>query len=498
MKTRWQFTLLAILFLVLVMFVAMSGTPIVVLYKSSEGDTASQNPFARYVGTFARLQGYRVRYHDIDAALPPDTVMKNARAIVTVFHDPVMANAEAYIQWLSQQILHQRKVVILGNFGAYSPDGELWYDRAMLNPLFNLLGFDFQENWTDDPALLDIAQQDRGMLGADTPLTPERLTHYFTLRPLYSEVQAFLTLQRRDIPDSESVLVAKTPVGGIAMHYTFTTDPDTPQQLLNLKKFIAACLRDPIPAGTVPDKRILALYKHSEDAEPAISFIARFLSTDLIRLGYWPEYYAIDQEGVPDALDMSSYQAVISWFRTPYMNDAEQYVAWLLRQIQERRKVVILGNFGAFGILHDHPGLNTTWFLSHSELNRFFYPFGVEFMANWVDDPALLELQVKVPEMVEAERSLGPEDLRNYFYWRSVYPENAVYLQVTRRDHPSAESAFVVRTPFGGFAFEGYIYAIDPDTSEVQFFLNRFQFLQECLEYPTDTGILRLVNRELR
>jgi hypothetical protein len=171
------------------------------------------------------------------------------------------------------------------------------------------------------------------------------------------------------------------------------------------------------------------------------------------------------------------------------------YIDWLLAQIQAGRKVVILGNFGAFGTAYKEAGTETTWLLSHSELNRFFYPFGVEFMANWIGDSELLEVREKSPEMVEHETTLEPEDFRHYFYWKSVYPENVVYLKVGRKDLPAAESAFIVRTPFGGFAFEGYLYKSDPDTSEIRFLLNRRQFLQECLEYRSERGIVNLVNR---
>lgn len=453
---------------------------LLVLYKSSENDTAEQNIFAYHLQAFAEEQGYAIAYHDIEASLPSDKEMQEVQAIVTVFNGSIMKNARAYIDWLSEQILSRKKVLVLGNFGAFSPDGKEWFDNAALNRVYHLMGLEFVGNWTDDPKLIRIAAKEPDMVEFEAELDPTGLTHYFTIHSLNPDNEVFLTLTRTDLDDSDSAVIVKTPVAGLAIeNYVFTPGEEgEAKKLLDLETFFKTCLSGPIPEGAVPDKRILALYKTTEDASPGKTLVARFLTKDLLALGYWPDYYAIDDADLPDEQAMERYQAVLSWFRTSDMEDSETYSDWLLAQIQAGRKAVILGNFGAFGQsqgddkpLEQNPGLN-----------RFFTEFGLEYKGNWTGDAKLLELTRKVSAMVEDEATLNPDDLRHYYEWESVNDDNMVYLEVRRTDLPDSESAFIVRTPFGGFAFEGYLYKSDPRTLDVSFLLNRRQFLNTCLE----------------
>jgi hypothetical protein len=391
-----------------------------------------------------------------------------------------MKNANIYIRWLSEQILNNKKVIVIGNFGAFSPDGKVWYDNATLNQFYYLLGLEFIGNWTNDPKLIRITSQKADMVEFEAPLTSEQLTHYFTIKSLRPDNQIFLSLTRTDLDDSESAVVVKTPVGGLALeNYVFTQVKGETKKLLNLERFFDTCLRDPIPNGAVPDKRILALYKTTEDVSPEQTLIARFLTKDLVALGYWPKYYPIDKDGFPGKKDMEACQAILSWFRTPDMQNAEAYIDWLLTQLQNGRKVIIFGNFGAFSEKQDKEEV----FVENPKLNEFFKLFGLEYKGNWTGDPKLLKISRKDSNIVEQETTLKPEDLQHYYEWKSLRPENTVYLEVVRSDLPESESAFIVQTPFGGFAFEGYIYKSDPKTLEVAFLLNRRQFLAECLDY---------------
>jgi hypothetical protein len=206
---------------------------------------------------------------------------------------------------------------------------------------------------------------------------------------------------------------------------------------------------------------------------------------DLILLGYWPEYLAVEQAMTLPANTLSSYQAVITWFQTPALDQAEAYCDWLSTQIREGRKVMIFGNFGAFGKAQTDAGTGQKTLAENPRLNEFFKNFGIEYQGNWIGDPNILVPHEKVPEMVEQEAKFKPADFRHYYYWKSVNPENKLFLTVSRKDQPESESAFIARTPFGGFAFEGYIYKSVPKTPQVSFFLNRTAFLKECLEYKS-------------
>ena len=49
----------------------------------------------------------------------------------------------------------------------------------------------------------------------------------------------------------------------------------------------------------------------------------------------------------PDDVKMAPYLAVITWFTEPAMKDARGYNEWLLHQIDNGKKIIVLGDYGA-------------------------------------------------------------------------------------------------------------------------------------------------------
>jgi hypothetical protein len=222
----------------------VTSQSLLVLYKSSEGDTAEGNIFVYYLQPFALSQNYKLMYHDIDKSFPSDAVMKDTDAIVTVYNGPIMKNAKGYIEWLTQQSRDNKKIVIIGNFGAFSTDGKEWYDGSALNTFYHEMGLEFAGHWTNDPKLIKVAYKDPKMIGYETDITPKALTHYFLIKSVHPDNVVYLSLMRNDLEESTSAVVVKTPNGGMAMeNYVFTPVAGQTKQLLHLERFFVECLQ---------------------------------------------------------------------------------------------------------------------------------------------------------------------------------------------------------------------------------------------------------------
>lgn len=217
---------------------------LLVLYKSSEGDTADKNIFIYHLQPFALSQKYKLMYHDIDKSLPSESVMNNTDAVVTTFNGPIMKNAKAYIDWLTQQSHKNKTIVVIGNLGAFSPDGKEWYDGSVLNKFYHEMGLEFAGHWTNDPKLIKIAYKDPKMIGLETEITSNILTHYFLIKSVDPDNVVYLSLMRNDLKDSESAVVVKTPKGGMAMeNYVFIQVSGQTKKLLHLERFLVESLK---------------------------------------------------------------------------------------------------------------------------------------------------------------------------------------------------------------------------------------------------------------
>jgi len=92
------------------------------LYKSTDNATDINNAVLNHLGEPLKKLGYDVDYRDVLKELPSSEMMKHYDGIVTFFLNPLYPDPSKYMSWLSGQIKEGRKVIIIGNFGAYSSD----------------------------------------------------------------------------------------------------------------------------------------------------------------------------------------------------------------------------------------------------------------------------------------------------------------------------------------------------------------------------------------
>lgn len=467
---------------------AQNEKNLLVLLKESEGVTEQNNPFRLYLHQSLEKSGYRIKYFNIESHLLSPAELKDIYAIVTWYNSSIMKNPEQYLEWLVQQIYQKRKIIILDNLGAYSRDGNTWLTNNALNRFFLPFGLEFNGNWTNNPELLEIVEYDRHFVGKDISVKNKILNHYFWIKSTHPDNRSYLVIRREDVPESESHFIVQTPFGGFAMqNYVSEFSEGHQQFFLNLVPFVRSCLKEPIQSNSLSGKNILALLKRSEIQETSESLIHRFAFKPLLESGYMTTYHFVE-DGFPEPQEMQKYAAIITWFQTPDMLNGEKYIDWALEQIKAGRKMIIIGNLGCFkavkNVISDEGvPVSINWWITWPELNNFLYPFGVEFLGGWVGDPNVLQISHKESRIVEKDIQFGKEDLKHYYTWRSVHPENQVFLEVERKDQANSKSAFILRTPYGGMAFEGYLMKWDALQNRLNFYLNIPEFLKECLDY---------------
>ena len=107
---------------------------------------------------------------------------------------------------------------------------------------------------------------------------------------------------------------------------------------------LALILFEPLSAGVIP-RKILALYKTSEKRSPEHNEISEYVQLVLNNLGLVVEY-ADAEDTLPPIWAMPEYLGVITFFYNDGMRRAGRYRKWLLRLLENGKKVVIFGNFG--------------------------------------------------------------------------------------------------------------------------------------------------------
>lgn len=212
-------------------------------------------------------------------------------------------------------------------------------------------------------------------------------------------------------------------------------------------------LIEPVP------RRVLVLYDKSntEAGELAYDNAHRYLAMPLEYLGYGAEY--LDANGpLPSDVLHGRYAGVISWFSAPLAN-APAYSDWLLGQLEDGLKAVILGD----------PGVTLAG------------PLG-EFMGlRSVSLPDQRDLTI-----VAHDDLLGFEGMpeRPSFFESGYTPTRAgLTTHLTLRDPKGTELYPVITGPWGGVATAPWILQ-QATEFQLRWILDPFAFLERSLDLP--------------
>ncbi|MEA1946776.1 MAG: hypothetical protein U9N83_05680 [Thermodesulfobacteriota bacterium] len=230
--------------------------------------------------------------------------------------------------------------------------------------------------------------------------------------------------------------------------------------------------------------KILMLYK---ERDPDHEGILHILTGFIDKAGFtWDKMDVEKLLMEKDKINLSQYKGIMTCYQTSRMVGGDVYPYWLVKQMEAGRRILIIGSYGAYqGLIPKPDGTLIERSESIKTINTFFRPFGLEFRFGWTGEVKNLSITKKVEDMVEHEVKLKPEDINYYQFYKSVNPENRVYLEIERKDMFDSKSAFIVHTPFGGMILEGYGYLWDSKKKKTLQRVDMVRFIKEALEGDT-------------
>ncbi|MBI3017338.1 MAG: hypothetical protein HYY62_05020, partial [Deltaproteobacteria bacterium] len=211
--------------------------------------------------------GLKLIYWDVNqGTLPDDAMMKRYRGIVTWFDDKQMVKAQAYCEWLEKQIKKNKKILILGEFGAEKDlkTGESISEMG-IQKVFRSLNLQWSGGKQETPWRLHIDHKVSSMVEFERTLVYEA-DSYTKVTSLDSKNRVYLSATQENSGE-KFALVVVTPQGGyVAPGYAVYRDPSTQLKQWRLNPFLffqeVFDVRDiPRPDTTTLDgKRILFIH----------------------------------------------------------------------------------------------------------------------------------------------------------------------------------------------------------------------------------------------
>jgi hypothetical protein len=223
------------------------GRTILALYKSEDGQKADDNEIHNFLEPVLADLGLKVTYWDVDEAMPTLFDLGGIRAVISWFRSGTMQNPDQYLSFLDQAIGSGRKVVIIGNMGAYeykTTDGtEEYVDQALVNLTLGKLGLWYQGDWTDDPGVIRIAHKVPEIVDTGDEQDAARSAFYYRFLPVDKDLQVYLSLTRSDKPFAPSPVIVTNRNGGFILSgYIYDMKDRKPRMLINFNEFLSRAL----------------------------------------------------------------------------------------------------------------------------------------------------------------------------------------------------------------------------------------------------------------
>lgn len=226
--------------------------------------------------------------------------------------------------------------------------------------------------------------------------------------------------------------------------------------------------------GPVP-RKIVVLYDSRFFESVEQTLVHRMAQMPLNHLGLLLEYYDVNKE-LPEVDSMDDVLGVLTWFQSDSMKDPEGFLSWAQDVISSGKRFVILGDFG---VSRNLEGRRTPL----PTINRFLSKLGIRNEGEWINFTYDIKLVEKDLRIFEFERPLS--GVLPSFEWISKIDDNVTsHLVAVREGEPDRKSQIAVTTPNGGFISPGYVYFEEESRSQLQWYVNPFEFFR--LAYDTD------------
>jgi hypothetical protein len=200
-------------------------------------------------------------------------------------------------------------------------------------------------------------------------------------------------------------------------------------------------------------RKILALYKRSDEEDFSESALCSFAEPVLNHLGFFLDYHAVEDE-LPGEAAMQQYHGILTWFGSSEMPHPDAYVTWLEHQLGHGRKVVILGNFGAWADQETH--------IPYRRAHTFFQRMGAKLYQTYFSNAPAQEIVYYDPALMDYEYELDLSDTEVMEQKiLSTDPRNTVILRL--HDKKLGDIEPIIITTTGALALGDYIlHGTDP------------------------------------
>ncbi|MBF0199050.1 MAG: hypothetical protein HQL32_15140 [Planctomycetes bacterium] len=435
---------------ILCFFSPLSSREILCLYKSSEGTTDKENEIRWHIHRDLLSLNYTVKYHDMDNGFPSDKTMKDMKAIVSWYRGASMINAKRYAYWLKDQLTQGMRVLVFGNYGAFQDrDSGEWMDNEILNVFFTPFGLEFKGNWTDRKSLIQLKNIHSLLTVNRNSFIFRNINNYLQFSSIEDENMDLATIQRTDIPDSESSVITITTHGAMALapFICWQPTPKAPfKYSFERRRFLTTALHY---RGNPKGKKILCLYKSGDGQTNSNNEIKWHLDNIMISKGYKPIYHDISRS-LPKEIYMP--RVVISWFRSPDLKNADTYLNWAGSLVAQQIKLIVLGNMGAF------KERGTEEWLDMKKINYLFNSIGVNYAGQWTNNSKLIKYESHLPGVFNYSVEQELSKISHYTLYQSMHKDSTPYLTLSRSDIKDSQSHPIIVTPDGAFADGAYLF----------------------------------------
>lgn len=456
------------------LMVALSfSSQILCLYKSSDQTTANDNEIQWHFSNTIKSLHYKMKFHDMDQGFPDQTLLKDSIAIFTWFRGAAMKNAEMYAQWLKDQIINGKRVLIFGSYGAYQDkDSQKWLTADKLNVFFKEFGLEYKGNWTQSENLIKIDALHPLLTASKNSKIFRRPNYYLQFKSIHEDNRILASIKRSDQKDSQSAVIAVTTKGAFAIspYICWQDKPDQPfKYAFERKRFLQSAL---FYKGGTSSKKVICLYKSVDNQGIKENEIRWHIESHLKKFKKVAVYHDLSQ-GLPDETISDQAAAVITWFRSAELKGADAYISWLLNMIQKEKKVLIFGNMGAY------KEKDAKEWIESVRINELYKAIGFEYFGQWTDKLDVLKISSIKKAYFHEEASQYLSKINHYLQFKPTHPKTLSLLTVKRSDLKDSKSSLMMISPFGSYASGPYVLSLID--GKIKYHLNLEKFLNRAL-----------------
>ena len=225
-------------------------------------------------------------------------------------------------------------------------------------------------------------------------------------------------------------------------------------------------------------RKILALYKGSENRTEEVNEIYQLAQLPLNNLGLVVEYADAEQE-LPTPEEMSEYRGILTWFISDQMKNVRRYRHWLNRILTAGRlPVVMMGHMGAY---REYGRKISN--LDVLEVKSIFNLMGLTSnLRTWKAEN--VHIDFKNSAFYDFELNLSSDKVDYFYDIRSKRQNNRVLLRLSQN---GVRNDAAILTPNGGYIQNGVIYRLDEESGRMQWYVNPFLFFRTvfaCDNFP--------------